>query len=598
MAIDLKPSYQEFVTLKREATTRNMEYYLLRQAVRGNFRWPRDWPTHIPKIKHNLCKPITERFVTYLMGKGFNWNIERPNSLDYRETAEKAEKILTKLFELSDAGLQWEMGAKTGSQLGRTIFKVYKKGPEGSEHACFSYCQPDYFYPIASGDNSVGDYSVVYYSYPMDKLEAKRMFGAQDYKTELEVDREMMYDVPTERQTSDQRTAQERNVPVLEIWTKDDYAFLVGGKVIYNAENPNKWTDTGEGYIPFVTIENIRDTGGAGYAGEADIGQARELNEQLNYTVSRKLHIVSRWLQPTLVWEGAPQNYAEILTSTLGGGGAIPARLGARLYFLAYDRPNPAVQEIEATLRQAILETAGMNELAMQGTIQGSINTGPSLQAQFQPVLSTISKKQTGWEVGLKKLSAMLLQKMEDIGDSKALGKVVVNANQKSQQAPDGEVIELSGTDIDGLRTVSIAWPGVLPKDDTESSQMEMQKAQQGLQSYYTTLEKLGEEYPDDELARLRMENQDPTIKGQAVAEQMRSQAPLIQAQANAAQTYNDIANPPEAASEQAAPPPGEEATGDQSNDLGAMIRDLARNAQPKLDPEQASISASMPEGY
>jgi hypothetical protein len=591
--LNLKECFAEFHTLKRENFARNQEYYLLRQAVQGNFRWPRDWPNHIPKVKHNLCKPITERFATYLMGKGFTWNLQRPNSPEHRESAERAEKALTRILQLSDSELQFEMGAKLGSQLGRTVYKVYKAGEVDHQRAAFSYCQPDYFYGVPSGDNTNGDFSVVYYAYPLDRLEAKRRYGDHPYKSELEVDEDQKYDTPPERWTADRRTEQSRNVPVLEIWTKEMYALVVGGQVIFNGENPNKWESTKEGFIPFVVIENVANAGTT--TGEADIGQARELNETLNYTISRKLHIVSRWLQPTLVWEGAPQNYAEVLATTIGGGGAIPVRLGGRLYFLAYDRPNPAVQEIEATLRMAILETAGMNEIAMQGTVQGSINTGPALQAQFQPVLSTVGKKQTAWTAGLKRLFAMLLERQEQIGDSKALGEAVINSTVKSEAMEDGELVALSGKDIKGLREVSIEWPGVLPADSSEMAQLEMQKATQGLQSFYTTLEKLGEKYPDDELARVRQENTDPSIKGQVVAEQTRSNATMLSAQAGAAKTMGEAMAAPDVAAMEAE---GEEPPIAPEGDIGPRLREMARASAPSMDLEEEAILSGAPGGY
>lgn len=520
--INLDEAYDEFTRLKSKNVARNNEYYLARQAVQGNFRWPRNWPTHIDRVTHNLCKPITERFATYLMGKGFTYNIDRPNSLEFRDRAERTEKILRRLFDLSAAELQFDAGAKSGSQLGRTVFKVYEKGKPGRKHACFTYCQPDYFYGVPSGDNNLGEYSVVYYSYPLDINEARRMFGNKPFKSENELETDKFYN-PLPEDTQDQFRGANRRVPVLEVWNKEAYALVVGGVVIYNGDTPFIDKVSGEGYIPFIVIENIRNAGTL--YGESDIKQARELNEQLNYLLSRKTHIVGRWLQPTLVWEGAPQNYADTLASTIGGGGAIPARLGARLYFLAYDRPNPAVQEMEDTLRSAILDTCGISELALQGTLEGSVNTGPSTSAQLLSTLSTIDKKRKEWERGLKRLVAMLLDTQERIGSSTSLGQAVVNNTVKSAQAPDGELVDLSGKDISGLREVTIQWPEVLPKDDLEAARFEMEKASQGMQSFYSTLEKLGEEYPDDEIARIRMENEDPSLKGEKVAEQTRANA-------------------------------------------------------------------------
>lgn len=588
MALNEKEILNEFHLLKRQEFRRNQNYYLLRQAVKGNFRWPRDWPLHIEKVKRNLCKPITERFTTYLVGKGFSWNVDRPNSLEYRQAAERAEKILRKLFDLSQADLQFEVGARIGSQLGRTVYKVYKKGKPGAEHACFQYCQPDYFYGIPAGDAAVGDWSTVYYSYPIDKLEAVRMFGPGNYKTEAELDQENFYDYLPEQQRTDNQTQHDRRVPVLEAWTKDNYYLSVGGQVKWNGETPDyfKWADSGEGFIPFVVIENIRNAGD-GY-GEADIEQARELNERLNYIVSRKNHIVSRWLQPTAVWEGAPQNFAEVISQTIGGGGVIPTRIGSRLYFLSYDKPNPAVLELEESLYQGILEVAGMSEIALQGTVQGSINTGPALQAQFQPVLSTVEKKRKEWENGITQLAAKLLNVQEAIGDSLALGKAVINQEAKSQENAGGELVDLSGLDIQGLRKVSIAWPGILPKDDIEFARLELEKASQGFQSIYTTLEKLGEEFPDDEIERIRWENNDPSLRGEKVAEQMRAQAPMIRAQAQAEQMGAETGGGVSLFGGEGG---DATATGEEellgAGNLGARLRDIARRAKPTLNEDE-----------
>lgn len=590
MPINLNEANEEFAWLKSQETKRNDEYYLLRQAVAGNFRWPRDWPAHIPRIKDNLCKPITERFATYLMGKGFSYNIDRPNNLEYRDAAERAEKILAKLLRLSRSELQFDMGAKTGSQLGRTIYKVYKKGKPGSEHACFIHCQPDYFYGIPSSDDHLSDYSTAYYSYPLDILEARRLYGkGRDFRTEDRMGESNFYDPLRERQEEMGRE-RHRRVPVLECWTKEDYALVVGGETVFNGENPFKWANTSEGFIPYVVIENIRNAGTT--RGEADIAQARELNEHLNYLISRKFHIVYRHLTPTVVWEGAPQNYAEILAQTTSGGGAIPARLGSKLYFLAYDRPNPAVLEMEQALRASILESTGMSEIALQGTVQGSVNTGPALAAQFQPVLSTVEKKRKEWEGGMKTLFSMLLELQEQIGDSKALGQAVINQTRKSEEDADGEVVDLTGKDIAGLRDVTVAWPGILPKDDLESSRLEMEKASQGFQSIYTTLEKLGEEYPDDEIARIRMENNDPSLRGEKVAEQIRAQTPLIKAQmdqegqlaqAQMSAEQQPPTEDPYATDPNAAPPDESELL--LQGDIGARLREMHRR-QPVFNDE------------
>jgi hypothetical protein len=584
--IDVEQAKVEFAVLKQDNIDRNTEYYLNRQAVKGNFRWPRDWPNHIPKLKHNFCKPITERFSTYLMGRGFTYNVDRPNTLEFRDQAERTEKILRRLLKLAKSDILFSEGADTGSQLGRTVYKVYKTGPKGRQHACFQHVQPDYFYGIPATDSPAGEWAKVFYSYPIDRSEAVRMFGPNNYKSEAAIAQAERYDnLPEEARNITSEIRLDRRVPVLEVWQRDAYLLEVGGVVIYNGDNPFKWTTTTkEGFIPFIVIENIRNDGDT--FGESDIAQSRELNEQFNYLLSRKQYIVGRWLQPTLVWEGAPQNYLDILTSTIGGGGAIPARLGSRLYFLAYDRPNPQVQELEQTLRTAILETAGLNEIAFQGTVHGYVNTGPSVNAQYQPLTSVIQKKQQSWQQGIELLFAMLLELQESIGDSEALGLTVVNSTVNSKNGSDGDVVQLSGQDIAGLREVAITWPGLLPKDDASAAQLELQKAEQGLQSIYTTLEKLGEDYPDDEIARIRMENTDPALKGEKVAEQMRAQGQFAQQTANAQATLAGAGGDQGGADQENAAEsgPGDEQDLLQQGNIGARLRQLARNSQPQLD--------------
>jgi len=597
--LNVKEAYTEFLHLKNASAKRNQMYYFNRMAVKGNFRWPYDWPHHIPRITDNLCKPIVERFTTYLMGKGFTWNLERPNSLEFRDAAERGEKILRRVMALSDSDLQFQEGAKMGSEMGRTIYKVYHRGKEGYRHACFETVQPDYFYPIFTGGGHVaGRLAGAYYSYPLDRAEAERLYGPRPYKSEREVEMGHRYDEVRDRgDASWNNDPMQRRIPVLEVWTPTNYALIVGDIEVENGPNPFVWSDTKEGYIPFVVIENIRNAGEA--EGEPDIEQARVLNEHLNYLVSRKAHVVNRWLTPTLVWEGAPSNYADVLANTMKGGGAIPVRIGARLSFLAHDRPMPSVVELEQTFRLAVLETAGMNEVALQGITTGSINTGPALAAQFQPVISTIEKKRLAWQTGLKLLFAMLLNEQETIGKSKALGQAVVNQTEKSEQSPDGELVDLDGKDIKGLRSVTISWPGVLPKDDTDSARLELEKMTQGVQSRYTTMEKLGEEFPVDELARIRMENNDAGLSPENAASQVRAHTPLMTAQMQQetaqqqmmAQMMGQQGGPPGAGP---GGPPGEDPMADPNDpmsmvpsgpdSLGDKLRQMGRKPQPQLD--------------
>ena len=195
----------------------------------------------------------------------------------------------------------------------------------------------------------------------------------------------------------------------------------------------------------------------------------------------------------------------------------------------------------------------------------------------------------------------MMLELQEQIGDSKVLGKAVINQSRKSENNSDGDLVELSGRDINGLRDVTINWPGVLPKDDFEASRLEMEKAAQGFQSIYTTLEKLGEDYPDDEIARIRMENNDPSLRGEKVAEQLRAQTPLIKAQGQQALDEAKFITEQQAQGQeaQAGGTPAGPAAEEDPNDMMTRIRQLSKAHAARLDLDAADpvITSGAPAG-
>jgi hypothetical protein len=243
------------------------------------------------------------------------------------------------------------------------------------------------------------------------------------------------------------------------------------------------------------------------------------------------------------------------------------------------------VQELEQALRVAILETAGLNEIAFQGTVHGYVNTGPSVNAQYQPVTSVIQKKQKVWE----KASSSVRDAAPDSRGHRrleALGPGVVNASVNKKNGSDGEVVKLSGKDIAGLRESPSRGRACCRRTTWPLRSLRCRR-RAGLQSIYTTLEKLGEDFPDDEIARIRMENTDPSLKGQAVAEQTRANASMVSAQANAQRMVcrrRLVTAPPDlyGGSAQTAPNPAD-VNAEQSlvhqSSVGQRLRELARNA-------------------
>lgn len=234
-------------------------------------------------------------------------------------------------------------------------------------------------------------------------------------------------------------------------------------------------------------------------------------------------------MNPTIVWEGAPPDYASIAQNILGGGGVLPARPGSRIYFLTYEGQGPNVDGLIERLRMYGVDAAGLNELAWTGEATASIQTGPSLEVRFTNILSNLNAKQTMQTAGLKKLFHMLLElgsRMDTIGYT------------DSPYAPRSKDrgMKLSGKDIGAHRCVKITWPGLRPTDDIASARFELEKMSAGLQSKFTTLEHLGFDFPDDELERMESEMSREGLNPKDNANLMRARASQLQAETKAAE--------------------------------------------------------------
>jgi hypothetical protein len=91
--------------------------------------------------------------------------------------------------------------------------------------------------------------------------------------------------------------------------------------------------------------------------------------------------------------------------------------------------------------------------------------------------------------------------RMSDIGVTQAGVKTAKDAGTA-----------LTGDSIGEHRRARIGWPGLLPKDSEAAARLEIEKMTAGTQSKYTTIEKLGTDFPEDELLRIKEEGQDKAL--------------------------------------------------------------------------------------
>jgi len=521
--LNLETELQEFTARKADANTRNKDYWLARQAMEHTYAWPTDWPPYKYKVVYPLVRKAVLTHANFLMGRGFTTNIAPlgPNP-PQRQAAQKAEKGLFLCIDRCSGWRSLWRAAQLGSLLGTSGFKVYT---DGDGKACFCAIQPEFIYPVPRGDEYT-ELVKVFYAYTVDRLEAERMWGKRDYKSERQVSMAQQSDPIWQAGQTGHPEINDRRIPVMEVWTKDEYLLSVGGQLIKNEKNPYPW-------IPYVVIPNIDSM--VGVMGLSDVDALLGLkngyvglNTLLNILLSEHYYIASRYANPTLIYEQGGPNAAAEIAGIVGGGGALFPRIGSKVYYLNFQGQAPDIAGLLELLRTAGIDMSGLNELAWSGGSQGAgqLQTGPSLEVKFTNVLSTLSAKQKQWEVGLKQLFGMLLELASKEGD---LG---VADSPYARKRQDRNML-VRGKDVGSHRDVKIVWPGFLPKDDMAAARFELEKHGSQVQSIATTLENLGVEFPDDELEQIRQETQDenlPTGTGEQ-ANMLRAQAAMQKAQ-------------------------------------------------------------------
>jgi hypothetical protein len=539
-ALDLAAELEEFRALRGDQQARNADFWLLRQAFQGLFRWPDDWPANKPKLRVPLIKKMVLVHAAMLMGKLFELDVEPlDDSTSARDATEAPEKALAHLLATGSRRQHLNRSAILGSLLGVSGFKTFMNKVEGKDVADFHAIQPELAFPITRGDNDL-DLAKVFYGYTIDRHQAAAMFGADAASFQSEREVEDTYKGPgvvgarlSNAGTGGQpyivtgnyagavsTQVQDRRIPVLEVWTPDQYAYWVGGQEQENGSNPYE-------FIPFTFIPNI--DGGFGIYGESDVDQILEINEELNQLVSHMAYIEKRYMNPTYKWLMAPENYVDLATRIAGGGGILPLYGRSDVSLLEIPVLPAEYGDLVDRLRMYGVELGGLSELAFSGEAGGSINTGASLTVNFTNVLATLDLKRTNWTTGLSRVMGQMLyhmEKMKDIG-------IVTETGGMSAGGSSG-LIKLTGKDIKGHRRVIITWPGVLPKDDIGAARLVIEQVGAGVLSRRTGMEKLGVRYPGDELELIKEEQRDPDLnpEGQATLTRANAQQQQVDQQA------------------------------------------------------------------
>jgi hypothetical protein len=259
--------------------------------------------------------------------------------------------------------------------------------------------------------------------------------------------------------------AADRLYPVVEEWTAERWRVTVAGQTARDESNPYGW-------LPYLVLPN--NASGAGFWGESDLEDLRDLCRQLNARLSVLADILDYSGYPVTVLENVdgsegivlgpgakwemPEGSKAYLLDLLQGG-------GVRLHIDYVDELRTALHDLAETPRTAFGEA-------------GRAIAGAALQVELQPLVQKVKRKRRGLASLYRRRNAMLLDLMERFG----------------------------GAPIGGLRRTVPIWPPILPNDREADARVGVQLVNARVRSRRSVAADLGEEDPDRELERIVQE--------------------------------------------------------------------------------------------
>lgn len=284
------------------------------------------------------------------------------------------------------------------------------------------------------------------------------------------------------------------------------------------------------GYAPYVVIPNLGPA--EEMWGISDWEMYKDVVAYLERLISRQADVAATTANGAMQDFGSGQTPGKLL-DILRKGGVIPMRKDSGgLKPVETPQFDSWIESHFEFIRQAINDL-GFAPDAAWGTI-GAATSGTDRALQLGPQLELTALKQIHWSGGIKRLNTMILKQIEAYttkatfrgtarkGYRSSPFTIVVNAAAAEANGPlqegdldlsavgqDGRPVTLPQTPkdlIDGDYCTEIVWNNRLDRDDPQFILGELNKYQQGVQSAYTTLERLGFADPEEELELIAKE--------------------------------------------------------------------------------------------
>ena len=448
--------------LRGKYTTRDGAYAKLRALYNADYF---SGKSHIQGVKlvYNLLANVVDRYTDF-MSQPPDWRVIPVDTTEEALImADKQEKFLYSQWELNNIQMAQQWQAHLQALLGSFGFSVMPNFNDqgkivNKEHIVrINVLTPDYTYAMPKSDN-IRDLDFV-------------IVDAYDY-----------------------RLGKDQYNPTLPVSQKRDFA----NTHIYYDENVIKVIEKGEikneighefGFLPIVLGQNRVKPHCV--EGVGDLDQSVGLMEYTNELLSWLADMIEYHANPITIIKGYTAD------SKLPANGRWFLGPDGDAKFLQWQGPTPAVENMINRMVSFIQDQTHLSP-AILGNDIPSGTSGSAVQTLLSGIQATMLRKQVTLGDVYNKTNEVIFKIVEKIFSNK---EIVIRGTRRGNVF----VERFQGSEINGNYRNQVVWPpGIL--DQSSRIGLEIQKLSSGLQSRYTTMEKIGIDSPIDEMKRIEAE--------------------------------------------------------------------------------------------
>lgn len=308
-------------------------------------------------------------------------------------------------------------------------------------------------------------------------------------------------------------------------WDENSRVAWCGNKII---EKPH---DHQQGDIPIDVCIPFFD-GDTNGRGAFYFDPLVPLQAEINETIKQRANIVRRMANPVIWGRGIINRQFDEVKRGLrsGGGGFVGLKQGGELGVLSIS-DTKMLDIHEERLVQQMMRQAGFGNAAF-GEAGGANTSGDALAMVFNPTQRLIDHQNIAWTTFDEAINAKILRLYDKFGTGgkkfklagySPAGTVTVTdeSDLKYKYQSGGFDLEFDRSVIDG-NYISLSIPNVVtPRDELAAKRLLMESINAKFLSRTTAYEEYGILSPEDELALLRQEQQDPAFNPQGVSQLM-----------------------------------------------------------------------------